>query len=466
LKGVSVRKPSRCFQNLSPDRFEAVLHSISDGVFAVDQQWRISCFNRAAEEITGVPFKDAIGRPCYEVLRTNICHEACALRYTMETGRPIINLVVEITDAEGRRKPVSVSTGLFRNKKGSIVGGVETFRDLSVVEELRKRLQDKYTFSDIVSKSTKMQRIFDVLPTIARSDSTVLIEGESGTGKELVARALHQHSMRSEGPFISVNCGALPENLLESELFGYCVGAFTGANKDKPGRFALAEGGTLFLDELGNTSPALQLKLLRVLEERSYIPLGGVRSVNANVRLLTATNVDLKQLVKKGSFREDLYYRINVVGLRLPPLRERMEDVPLLVDHFISSLSRQQGKAVDGISENAIRMLLSYDYPGNVRELANIVEHAFVLCPTGLIEAEHLPDRVKVDVPSSIEAASNSLHELERRNIISALHRNKGNRAAAARELGIHKTTLFRKLHKLGISPQQSRERTAGAKSR
>lgn len=453
-----MREPSPFLLRPSPERFEAVLRSISDGVFAVDHEWRITCFNPAAEEITGVSFEDAIGKPCHQVFRTNICREACALRYTMETGRSIMNLVVQITDVRGNQKPVSVSTGIFKDKKGSIVGGVETFRDLSVVEDLRKELEGKYTFADIVSKSPKMQRVFDVLPTIARSDSTVLIEGESGTGKELVARSLHQHSSRVKKPFISVNCGALPETLLESELFGYRAGAFTGANRDKPGRFALAEGGTIFLDELGDTPRPLQLKLLRVLEERSYIPLGGVHSVRANVRVLAATHVDLEALVRKGLFREDLYYRINVVSLRLPPLRERMEDVPLLVDHFISRLSTQQGKAVDGITSSAMKVLLGHDFPGNVRELANIVEHAFVLCPAGLIEREHLPDRIKTDVSPSMETARNSLRELERRNIISALERNGGNRVAAARELGIHKTTLFRKLRKYGIVARKSRK--------
>ena len=457
MAGPAGRKTGRFLTRLDPARFETVLDSISDGVFAVDRDWRVTYFNRAAEEITGIRADKVLGRTCHSVFRTNICKDACALRYTMDTGRPVVNLAVYITDQRGERKPVSISTGVFRDADGTITGGVESFRDLSVVEGLRKAVQQQNTFGDIVSKSPRMQRIFDILPTIAVSDSTVLVEGDSGTGKELIARALHNHSSRREGPFVSVNCGALPDNLLESELFGYKAGAFTGARKDKPGRFALAEGGTIFLDEIGDMSPPLQVKLLRVLQEREYEPLGAVHPVKANVRVLAATNVDLEKRVRESTFREDLYYRINVLNLRLPPLRDRMEDVPLLVDHFISRLSTHQGKAVDGISSMAMKVIMSHDYPGNVRELANIVEHAFVLCPSGLIHVDHLPDRVKPTRPlSTMEYTGTSLHELEMRSILATLERNGWNRAATARELGIHKTTLFRKLKKFGIRPPAS----------
>ena len=446
---------------LESHQFETILGSISDGVFAVDRRKRITYLNHAATAITGVPVEEALGRPCHEVFRTNICRDACALHYTMESERPIVNLAVYITDRHGHQKPVSISTGVFRDEHGEMTGGVETFRDLSVVEQLRSELDRKHTFSDIVSKSPKMQRIFDVLQTVAVSDSTILIEGESGTGKELVARALHSHSTRSEGPFISVNCGALPENLLESELFGYKAGAFTGARRDKPGRFARAEGGTLFLDEIGDMPTSLQVKLLRVLQEREYEPLGGVQTVKTDVRVLAATHVDLRELVRKGAFREDFYYRINVVSLPLPPLRERMEDLPLLVDHFISRLSTQQGKAIDGISTEALKALLRHGYPGNVRELANIVEHGFVLCPSGLIQQEHLPDWLQPTQGSQDPGAgATTLEEIEKRSILVALERNHWNRTAAARELGIHKTTLFRKLHKFGIKDLPRSRRT------
>ncbi len=435
----------------SPDRFEAVIHSISDGVFTVDSKWRITCFNRAAEDITGVSRSDALGRRCYEILRSNICKDACAIQYTIETGRPVVNLTVYLTNREGTQIPVSVSTALFKNKEGKLIGGVESFRDLRHVEELRKEIEKTYTFEDIISKNGKIKHILDILPTIAINESSVLITGESGTGKELFARAIHNLSGRGKRPFVAINCGGFPETLIESELFGYEAGAFTGATKSKPGRFALAEGGTLFLDEIGDLPPLLQVKLLRVLQEKIYEPLGGVHSVKANVRIVAATNRNIEAMVAEETFRQDLYYRINVIKLEIPPLRERMEDVPLLVNHFIGRFSTLHDKDISGIAPEALDILLSYDYPGNVRELENIIEHGSVLCPGNLIRVKHLPESLRPRT-KSIETAS-SLAEVEKQFIISILTKNKWNRLAAAKELKIHKTTLFRKMKKLDIKP-------------
>jgi len=277
-----------------------ILDSIADGVFTVDRDWRITSFNRAAERITGIERREALGRHCWEVFRANICEADCALRRTMETGKPLVNRTVHILNSRGDSVPVSISTAVLRDERGEIIGGVETFRDLTVVEELRKQLHGKYSFADIVSKSPRMQVVFEILPVVAESNSTVLIEGESGTGKELVARAIHNLSPRRDKPMIAVNCGALPDTLLESELFGYVAGAFTDARKDKPGRFALAEGGTLFLDEIGDVSPAMQVRLLRVLQEREYYPLGAAKPVRADVRVIAATNRNLERLVEEG----------------------------------------------------------------------------------------------------------------------------------------------------------------------
>ncbi|MFO7900998.1 MAG: sigma 54-interacting transcriptional regulator [Planctomycetota bacterium] len=254
------------------ERFDVILDSIADGVFTVDKDWRVTSFNRAAEEITGVPREEAIGRLCREVLHANICESACALRQTMETGTPVINKSVYIVTTDGRRIPISISTALLRNEDGEVIGGVETFRDLSVVEELRKELEGRHSCQDMISRNHEMQRIFDIVPDVAASESTVLIQGPSGSGKELLARAIHNTSPRSDGPLVVVNTAALPDTLLESELFGYRAGAFTDARTDKPGRIALAEGGTLFLDEVGDISAASQVKLLRVLQEREYQP--------------------------------------------------------------------------------------------------------------------------------------------------------------------------------------------------
>ena len=433
----------------SQERFEAVLSSISDGVFTVDQEGRIACFNRAAQEITGFTFEEVLGRPCREIFRSDICPDACALKYTMETGKPVRNLAVTIKTKEGREVPVSISTAPLLDKNGRKVGGVETFRDLRPLESLRKKLEQAYTRHDIVAKSKTMTLILDKLETVAAADSTVLITGESGTGKELVARAVHSLSNRAGKPFVPVNCGGLPETLIESELFGYEKGAFTGADKPKPGRFRLAQGGTIFLDEIGDLAPGVQAKLLRVLQEKVYEPLGGVRPVPANVRVLTATHRDLRGMVQEETFRQDLYYRINVIEINLPPLRERMEDVPLLAKKFVADLAQEQAKDIQGFTPGALARLMAYDYPGNIRELRNIVEHGFVLCPGGLIRTEHLPADLNASCPSP--PMKNGLEEFEQERIITALRNNNWNRLGAARELGIHKTTLFRKIKRYGI---------------
>jgi PAS domain S-box-containing protein len=432
---------------------DAILESISDGVFTVDAEWRVSSFNRAAELITGVSRRDAIGRRCSDVFRANMCEADCALRRTMRTGAPVVNKAAFIVNAEGKRIPISVSTAMLRDRRGRLVGGAETFRDLSVIEELRKEITGRYRVADIVTRSASMRRVLDRLPAVAASESTVLVEGETGTGKELVARAIHGLSARRGGPFVAVNCGAFPETLLESELFGYKAGAFTGATHDKPGRFALARGGTLFLDEIGDTTPALQVRLLRVLQERQFEPLGGTRSEKADVRIIAATNRDLAALVGSGTFRQDLYYRVTVMKLALPPLRERREDIPLLLQHFIAVFNAVQNKRVTGVSGDVLAVLEAHDYPGNVRELQNIVEHGFVLLADGQIELEHLPVEL-VPVTSARGVAGRmveSVKTLEAQAIREAIARNGGNRLAAARELGVHKSTLFRKVRALGI---------------
>ncbi len=431
---------------------DAILDSIADGVFTVDENWRIRSFNRAAERITGIPKEEAIGQRCCDVFRASICETSCALRQTRKTGKPIINKVIYIINSEGDRLPVSISTAILKDAEGRIIGGVETFRDLTAIETLRRELEKRYTFHDIVSKNSRMMEIFDILPTIAESDSTVLIEGESGTGKELIARAIHDLSKNNEGSVITVNCGALPDTLLEAELFGYKAGAFTDARRDKPGRFQLAQGGTIFLDEIGDISQAMQVRLLRVIQERTYEPLGGTETISTNARIITATNQNLAGLVKDGKFRQDLYYRINVIRLFLPPLRERKEDIPLLIDHFLGLFSAMKNKTISDIAPAAMAILLDHDYPGNIRELRNIIEHAFVLSRSSVIGVDDLPDYLRPDTPTAPDDAP-SLEELESRLILSALRKHNWNRGDAAAELGIHKTTLWRKMKRFGITP-------------
>jgi PAS domain S-box-containing protein len=432
----------------------AILESISDGVFTVDSDFRVTSFNRAAERITGVCRGEALGRHCSEVLRSSLCEDACALRATLENGKPIINRSCFIVNGNGRRIPISVSTAVLRDAEGRIAGGAETFRDLSEIEELKRELSGRVQIGDLVSQSPRMRRIFDVFAAVADSLSTVLIQGATGTGKELLAHAIHGAGPRKDGPFVAVNCGALPDTLLESELFGYKAGAFTGAQRDKAGRFALAEGGTLFLDEIGEMSRALQVRLLRVLQERTYEPLGSTGSVRTDTRVITATNADLSRLVQQGWFRQDLYYRINVVRLELPPLRDRREDIPLLVQHFLDRLNRREAKGVTGVSPEALSLFTSYDYPGNVRELQNVVEHAFVVCDGQTIDTRHLPPEIADTGPvvaTGSDDLAKRLRTVEAHIIRQALRRNKYNRLATARALGLHKTTLFRKMKALGV---------------
>ncbi len=432
---------------------DVILESIADGVFTIDEAWRITSFNRAAEQITGVPRAEAIGQRCCDVFRASICESECALKETLDTGEPIVNKAIYILDAKGQRIPISISAAVLKGADGRSIGGVETFRDLSMVEELRKELERAYTFADIIGHSPPMRQLFDLLPQIADSNSTVLIEGASGTGKELFARAIHDLSSRRDKRFVAINCGALPDTLLESELFGYKAGAFTDARHDKPGRFAIAEGGTILLDEIGDISAAMQARLLRVLQERVYEPLGAVEPVAADVRVIAATNKDLNRLVRKGTFREDLFYRINVIRLKVPALRDRREDIPLLVERFIARFNHLQNKNVAGVSDETLAILMEHDYPGNVRELENIVEHAFVLCLAGLIEPRHLPPsfRGDADAPTLRPKGIRTLRALEALHIADAVRRHGGNRTAAAKELGINPSTLFRKIKSLGI---------------
>ncbi len=430
---------------------DVILDSIAEGVFTIDTDWRITSFNRAAEEITGTSRSDAIGRQCWDVFRASICESACALRETMETGEHIVGRQVYIINSAGSRVPISVSTALLRDDAGEIVGGVETFRDLSVEQDLRRELEGRYTFADMIGREDRIQELFAMLPDIAESGSTVLIQGESGTGKELLALAIHGLSSRADGPMVVVNCGALPDTLLESELFGHKAGAFTDAKRDKPGRFSLANGGTIFLDEIGDISPALQSKLLRVLEDGSYEPLGGTETLIADVRIVSASNRNLPELVERGEFRRDLFYRINVVTVELPPLRERKDDIPLLVDHFVAKFNSLRNRDVLGVSNAVMSILMNHDFPGNIRELQNIIEHGFVTCRSGQIGTRHLPAYLKSGAVSAETGRPRSMEALERQFLVSALERNSGNRLATASELGIHKTTLWRRMKRLGL---------------
>ena len=440
---------------INDSNHDIILDSINEGVFTVDIDWKITSFNSAAQRITGVPRGEAIGCFCYDVFRTNICEKDCALKHTFSSGNPIINATAYIIDKKGHRIPIRLATAILRDEEGKIIGGVETFQDLSHIEQLQKQLEARYSYEDIIARSSIMMDLFNILPRVAESNSTVLIEGASGTGKELFAKAIHNLSPRNKKRFVSVNCAALPDTLLESELFGYKAGAFTDARRDKPGRFALADGGTIFLDEFADMSQAMQVKLLRVLQERVIEPLGSVEPLKIDTRVIVATNKDLSELVKNGNFREDLYYRICVINIKLPTLKQRREDIPLLVEHMIYKFNRLQSKDIAGVSDEVMSVLINYDFPGNVRELENIIEQAFVLCRGGMIELHHLPVELRPTRPSALgESGPVSLKSMEKHLIIETLQRHQGHRQKAANDLGIDVSTLYRKIEQYNLDKQ------------
>jgi PAS domain S-box-containing protein len=431
---------------------DIILDSLAEGVVTVDRQGRITAFNRAAEALTGLRRDRILGRDCAQVFGP-CCGGACIITETLANGQGVRDRRASLTGKDGTCRPVMVTTNLLTDAKGRVHGAVGSIRDLARETTLEKALKERWSIEDLVSRSPRMQALFDLIPAVAQSTSTVLIGGESGTGKELLARALHARSGRAKKPFVAVNCGALPDNLLEAELFGFVKGAFTDAKVDKPGRFARADGGTIFLDEIGEVSQAMQVRLLRVLQERIIEPLGSTAPQSVDVRVIAATNRDLKALVAAGTFRLDLFYRLNVVRLELPALRDRPEDIPLLAEHFIDRLNRMQGRHVAGITDAAVALLARHRFPGNVRELENLIERAFVLCGDGPIGIEHLPEELHGSAMLATAGAAprSALVQAEATTLEQVLRRHRGDRAAAAEELGIHRATLYRKLRAHGL---------------
>lgn len=429
---------------------ESVIDSLVEGIFTVDLDWNITFFNKTASEITGIRPEEAMGQKCWEVFASSACDGSCPMRPCLEKGCSTLNKSCFIIRADGEKIPIGMNSSPLVDTNGTVVGGVESFRDLSSLHQLLQKVEERYSVEDIRTNNQQMIRSLQILPPIAQSFSTVLLLGESGTGKELYARAIHTLSLRREKPFVAINCGALPGNLLESELFGYKAGAFTDARKDKPGRLELAQGGTVFLDEVGDMPLPLQVKLLRVLQEKVFEPLGGVQPVTADVRFVAATNRDLERMVSTGEFRQDLYYRLNVVRIDIPPLRDRPEDIPLLASHFIRQQNLLKGKTINALSEGVHQALLRHSFPGNVRELENIIEYAFILCSGEVIEVEHLPEYLqpaaKPIPPRDCLPANQDGGMLGHKHsaIMAALEKNGGNKSAAARELGISRDTIRR----------------------
>ncbi|HDQ41436.1 MAG TPA: PAS domain-containing protein [Desulfonatronum sp.] len=442
----------------------AILNHLAVGVFTVDHAFRITSFNKKASEITGFGRHKALGRRCYEIFRADTCSGNCPLKRAMENNAEVIKQRVKIISQNNREVPVEVSTSVLRDRAGQVVGGVETLLDDSARTLLEKQIERSYTFEDILGRSKPILDLFEILPTMAASDVTVLVQGETGTGKGLIAHALHNTSPRREKPFVKVNCAALPQNLLESELFGYRQGAFTDARKDKPGLFEMAGAGTIFLDEVGDLPMAMQAKLLQVLEDRQYYALGAVHPSRMRARILASTNRDLEDMVAQGAFRGDLYYRLKVAVVEAPPLRNRQDDILLLAQHFLRQAAALEGKHLAGLAPDALQVLMEHAWPGNVRELKNVMDYAALVCDQGMVRREELP-RYLLHPPNCCLEASLTPAEAEppQRNqeqerLAATLNEHGWNRQAAANSLGVSRTTLWRLMRKHNLGCPRSTE--------
>jgi PAS domain S-box-containing protein len=437
------------------ERFRQILDSMGLGVITFTRSGHILSFNAGAERMTGRRREETIGKPCTEILRCSLCRVNCPLEQILKTEKPLNEIEAEIKSLQGTAVPVRISFSLFQNDEGKTLGAVGIFEDRSLIHHLEKKIYQQFTCGDIISRDSRMEKIMALIPLVSDRDVTVLIQGPTGSGKDLLAKVIHEKSSRSKGPFIKVNCAAIPENLLESEMFGYARGAFTGALQDKFGLFQLADKGTIFLDEIGDLPLGLQAKLLRVLEDKEFYPLGAKKTVKVDVRIIAATNQDLGRMIRERTFREDLFYRLNVIRLELPPLNERPKDIPLLIDHFLKKNNLEKGKQVRCFDEKALNILLHHDYPGNIRELENIIEHACLLCQGDLIQVDHLPLFLQ-SLPYSRKKdfLGDKKQTLDEEALIrEALMATHWNRQETARALKMNRSTLWRKMKHFDLKP-------------
>ena len=434
-----------------------ILDNLDIGIFTVDRSGHITFFNTAAEKISGYNRRDILGEPCTIIFEAGDAQEVCLLRETIVDGVSRGSRRGKMNTRDGVTIPIRANYMALRNEKGTVVGGLTTFHDLTLVHQLDQAMRDRYSYHDMIGKSPVMQKIFEMVNVVAATDATILIEGSTGAGKDLLAKVIHSASRRPDKPFVKVNCAAIPDNLLESEMFGYVKGAFTGAERDKTGRFQEADGGTIFLDEIGDLPLPLQAKLLRVLEDKEFYLLGSRHTVKVDVRIISASNRNLENLVAKRLFREDLYYRLNVFRIELPELRDRRVDLPILIGHILRRLSAANGSRLPEVSEKVMEILLNYNYPGNVRELENILEHALIICQEDTIQRTHLPEYLQAR-PGARKAISLGFAEPasppeneERAELVAALQKFNMHRQKTARALGVDRTTLWRKMKKYGL---------------
>lgn len=452
--------------DLAP-HWKTIVNTLQDGVMVVDPRGRILAVNPAAERLTGYSEAELIGKSCrvLDCTGCKIIGEGGGNRWCGLFARGEVR-AKKCLITNKAHLPVNIikNARVLHDEDGKVIGAVETLTDMSEIvrqqEEilaLKRTLRLNEDNHGMVGKSAPMQQMLELIDNVAQTQAPVMIRGESGTGKELVARAIHERGQRRRRPFVKVNCAALNENLLESELFGHAKGAYTGADRARMGRFESAHGGTIFLDEIGDIPPHTQVKLLRVLEEKEIERVGENRPISVDVRVVTATNRDLEGLIQEGGFREDLYFRINVFPLSVPALRERREDVPVIVQHFLRLNNAKTGKRILGLTPEAMEKLVAYDWPGNVRELRNAIEYAFVLCHSGAISSQHLPPKVVYENlcapphPSSTATRPSQQAEDHRSVLLTALRESNGNQSAAARILGVSRVTVWKRIKKYGI---------------
>jgi PAS domain S-box-containing protein len=425
------------------------LDSIDIGIFTVNRGGLITFFNTAAEKISGYDRRQVLGQPCHVVFESQDSPDVCLLKESIAKGISQGSHKGHMIDKDGVAIPIRAHYAALRNEKDTVVGGLATFHDMTLVHQLDQAISNRYTFLDMIGKSPAMHKVFDLIPVVAQSNASVLIEGATGTGKDLLAKVIHSAGSRKDKPLVKINCAAIPDTLIESEIFGYVKGAFTGAERNKPGRFQEADGGTLFLDEIGDLPIGLQAKLLRVLEDKEFYPLGSRHTRKVDVRIISATHRGMEALIKHRQFREDLFYRLNVVRIKLPRLKDRRDDLPLLIRHFVRKHCISKGSCAPEISERAMQVLLNHTYPGNVRELENILEHALIIRRNGPIKRDHLPDYLhKPPLATTTPPIAQIEKDLpaEAQRIIAVLRRRNGHRTQSAKDLGIHRTTLWRKI--------------------
>ena len=428
-----------------------ILDSLAEGIYTVDKDFRINSFNHAAEKILGYSREEIIGKFCKNVFSSGRCIKDCPIARVLESGSSLQDVENTFITRNGKEIPIKMNAAVFKNAKSIPIGGVISFRDMSYIENVRNSLLKQSQFHGIIGQSKMMREIYTLVQEIASTNSSVLLTGESGTGKEMIANAIQSESNRSEKPYIKVNCSVFPPQLLSSELFGHVRGAFTDAKSNRIGRFEMADGGTIFLDEIAEIPLQMQLQLLRVLQEGTFERVGESITRKVNVRVIAATNVDIEQAIREGRFRDDLYYRLNVIPIEVPPLRERRDDIPYLIRHFINKLAMTSDKNITDIDDEAMECLISYSWPGNIRELENAIEYAFARSNMSIIHLSKLPPHIKRHRGAYESVIPHVKGETQKNELVRLLEEYHWNKSVVAKKLGIGRTTLWRKMKAMGL---------------